>query len=91
MIFQNDKGYITEGCITNIFIYTDGIYKTPPIADGLLDGTMRQHLLEEGQVKVTVQSLTADDLKRAEAIFLCNSVRGVVQVTLQPEGEFPDL
>ncbi len=82
VIFQNDKGCITEGCITNIFIYSDGIYKTPPIIDGLLAGTMRRNLLEKSQVQVIEQSLTIDDIKQAEAIFLCNSVRGVVQVAL---------
>jgi para-aminobenzoate synthetase / 4-amino-4-deoxychorismate lyase len=82
VIFLNDKGFVTEGCITNIFIYSDGVYKTPPIDDGLLEGTMRQHLLEKSQVDVLEQSLTADDIKRAKAIYLCNSVRGVVQVSL---------
>jgi para-aminobenzoate synthetase/4-amino-4-deoxychorismate lyase len=87
VIFLNEKGFVTEGCITNIFAYSDGVYFTPPIADGLLCGTMRQYLLEESRVQVLEKSLTVSDIESAEAIFLCNSVRGVVQVTLAPESD----
>ena len=85
VIFCNEKGLVTEGCITNIFIYSEGVYTTPPIGDGLLAGTMRRHLLEQADVSIIEQSITVDDVNSAESIFLCNSVRGVVQVALQAE------
>lgn len=83
IVFENQDGWITEGCITNIFIYADGVYSTPPIKDGLLPGVMRGHLLQHSQVPIKEQSLTVADLQQAEAIYLCNSVRGVVQVALE--------
>ncbi len=79
-IFQNEKGFVTESCIANLIVYRDGQYATPPVSDGLLGGVMRQHLLEEGTVPVTERSLTLHDIFAAEALFLCNSVRGVVRV-----------
>lgn len=82
-IFENEKGNVTEGCITNLIIYKDGAYLTPPVDDGLLGGVMRNHLLGKGCASLHEQSLTAADLHEADALFLCNSVRGVVQVFLR--------
>jgi len=81
-LFFNEDGHLTEGCISNVFLYRNGTYLTPPVADGLLSGVMRGYLLEEGAVPIEQRSLTLDDVRQAEALFLCNSVRGVVQVTL---------
>ena len=47
VLLRNDKGEVTEGCITNIVIYADGVYKTPPLSCGLLPGVMRQLLLQD--------------------------------------------
>lgn len=82
IVFINERGLITEGCISNIFLYRDGCYLTPPLEDGLLPGVMRSHLLQHSRMAITEQSLTIADLQEAEAIYLCNSVRGVVRVTL---------
>ena len=82
IIFTNQHGMITEGCITNIFLFKEGGYLTPPLADGLLPGIMRDHLLRHSQVPIIEQSLTVSDLQLAEAIYLCNSVRGVERVAL---------
>ncbi|MDJ0623002.1 MAG: aminodeoxychorismate synthase component I [Desulfocapsaceae bacterium] len=83
IVFENQDGLITEGCITNIFLYKDGVYRTPPSRDGLLPGVMRAHLLQHSQVPIKEQSLTVADLQQAEAIYLCNSVRGIVQVAFE--------
>ncbi|MBM9604394.1 aminodeoxychorismate synthase component I [Desulfopila inferna] len=84
-LFHNENGHVTEGCITNLIIYGDSGYVTPPVSDGLLDGVMRSHLLKSSAVPVQERSLTFDDLHRAKAIFLCNSVRGVIRVALSQD------
>jgi para-aminobenzoate synthetase/4-amino-4-deoxychorismate lyase len=84
-LFHNEKGHVTEGCITNLIIHGEGGYATPPVSDGLLDGVMRGHLMRRPAVPVLERSLTFDDLRRAEAIFLCNSVRGVIRVNLRQD------
>jgi para-aminobenzoate synthetase/4-amino-4-deoxychorismate lyase len=83
--FVNERGELTEGSITNIIIYRQGLYFTPPLQCGLLAGIMRKYLLADSQVPLRERVLTRDDLRQAEAVFLCNSVRGVVQVTTRWE------
>ena len=82
MIFCNTDGEVTEGCITNIILFKEGACWTPPVRCGLLAGVMRDHLLRDGERPLREKVLTIEDLRAADALFLCNSVRGVVQVQL---------
>jgi para-aminobenzoate synthetase/4-amino-4-deoxychorismate lyase len=79
-IFCNMAGEVTEGCITNIFIYKDGLYYTSPVSCGLLPGIMRGRLLAETACPILEKPLTRADVEGADAVFVCNSVRGVVRV-----------
>jgi para-aminobenzoate synthetase/4-amino-4-deoxychorismate lyase len=80
VIFANENGELTEGAISNIFLEKLGKFLTPPLSSGVLPGVFRRHILEtRATAEETV--LTLDDLKTAEAIYLCNSVRGLRQVT----------
>ncbi len=74
---------MTEGCISNIIVYRNGAYVTPPLSSGLLAGVMRTHLLKSKDVQLSEGVLTVEDFRRAEAIYLCNGIRGVRQVRLQ--------
>lgn len=87
VIFCNERGEITEGCITNIFILRNNIYCTPPLDCGLLNGVMRKQLLgSAGKRPVVEQVLYKADILEAEEIFLCNSVRGVIHAHIRHEG-----
>jgi para-aminobenzoate synthetase/4-amino-4-deoxychorismate lyase len=79
VIFTNEKGEVTEGAISNIFIEQSGKLITPPLTCGVLPGIMRRYLLE---TRATAEEgvLTIEDLKAADAVFLCNSVRGIRRV-----------
>lgn len=81
-LFCNEKGQITEGCISNVFVYENGCYYTPPVQCGLLPGVMREELMKSAKLPVIEKELTPSDIKNAEAVYLCNSVRGVVRVEL---------
>ncbi|PHR30520.1 MAG: bifunctional aminodeoxychorismate synthase component I/aminotransferase [Desulfotalea sp.] len=83
-IFCNEKGEITEGCISNIVILKDGVFITPQVHCGLLPGVMREQLLAgtAGSSVPVEMILRRDDLEEADALFICNSVRGVVRVRL---------
>jgi len=76
VVFLNERGELTEGSFTNLFVRCDGRLVTPPLSSGLLPGTLRAELLAGGEVEEAV--LRLDDLRRAEAVFLGNSVRGLV-------------
>jgi para-aminobenzoate synthetase/4-amino-4-deoxychorismate lyase len=77
VLFLNSTGELSEGSISTIFILRGGRLLTPPLASGLLAGTLRAEMLASGQAREAV--LTPDDLERAEAVFLGNSVRGLVR------------
>ncbi|MBW6520405.1 MAG: chorismate-binding protein [Desulfoarculaceae bacterium] len=78
--FLNERAELTEGCISNIILWRQGEYVTPSLQCGLLAGIMRKFLLTDAQIPLREEVLTPVDLQDAEALFLCNSVRGVVQV-----------
>ena len=77
-LFRNTRGEITEGAIHNVIALVAGEWITPPLESGVLPGVYRRHLLQAGRVSERV--LLFDDLLHAEAVFLCNSVRGMRRV-----------
>lgn len=78
VLLWNGDGQITEFTNGNIVLEMDSRKFTPPRDCGLLAGTFRAELLEQGMIKEKV--LTRPDLERATRIWLINSVRGWVQV-----------
>ena len=82
VLFTNTRGEVTEGSITSIFILQQGTLVTPPMECGLLPGVFRRYLLERGPMPVREAILTSRDLAQAEAIFVGNSVRGLIRVRL---------
>jgi para-aminobenzoate synthetase/4-amino-4-deoxychorismate lyase len=88
VVFLNERGELTEGSITNLFIERGGKLLTPALSSGLLPGTLRAELIETGKAQEAI--LTLADLHDAEAIFLSNSVRGLIRAEfLQPETAAP--
>jgi para-aminobenzoate synthetase/4-amino-4-deoxychorismate lyase len=84
-LFVNESQEVTEGAISNIIVYLDGSYLTPPVSCGLLRGVMVQELMESDGITIYEKVLCPDDIRRAEALYCCNSVRGVVRVQLMDE------
>ena len=81
IIYHNVAGELLETSIGNLVLKIDGKLYTPPIRLGILPGIYRQHLLETGQVEEKV--LTLADLVQAEAIYGCNAVRGLYELSLE--------
>lgn len=79
VIFCNERSELTEGSRTNIFIERAGRLLTPPVACGLLNGTLRQALFNDPEVAIEERVLFSGDLAAADRIFLGNSVRGLVR------------
>ena len=80
-IFTNERGELTEGAANNIFVEIGGRLFTPPVECGLLPGVYRRDVLER-ESRASERTLTLADLQNAEAIYLCNSVRGLRKVSL---------
>jgi para-aminobenzoate synthetase/4-amino-4-deoxychorismate lyase len=77
VVFLNENNELTEGSITNLFVERDGVLLTPPLSAGLLPGTLRADLIDSG--RAIEQALTLADLQTASAIYLGNSVRGLMR------------
>ncbi|TRC98905.1 hypothetical protein FJV76_06465 [Mesorhizobium sp. WSM4303] len=81
VLLANERGEICEGTITNVFAdFGDGVLMTPRLDCGLLPGVLRAELLDEGRVQEAIYSY--DELKSAKAIFVGNSLRGLIPATL---------
>ena len=74
VLLWNGRGEVTESTIANLVVELDGELLTPSLACGLLPGTMRARLLQEGRIREKV--VRVDDLPRCTRLWLINSVRG---------------
>ena len=79
-IHVNNRGEITEGGRSNVFVKIRGVLYTPPMTCGLLPGVLRERFLASGKCKERV--LYPADLYAAQEIFCGNSVRGLVKIKL---------
>ena len=77
VLYLNERGELAEGSRTTIFVERDGRLLTPPLASGLLPGTLRAELLATGRAHEAV--LTRADLEQADVAYLGNSVRGLLR------------
>lgn len=77
VILFNEKYEITETTIGNLMVeFEDGLF-TPPISCGLLAGTYREWLLDQGKIKE--KNITLEELKKAKNVYRINSLRGLQQ------------
>ncbi|NTY40774.1 chorismate-binding protein [Burkholderia diffusa] len=83
MLFVNERGEVTEGGRSNLFVKLDGQWVTPPLASGVLPGVMRGVLLDDRAFGATERVVTCDDLARAQALLLTNALRGALDAVLK--------
>jgi para-aminobenzoate synthetase/4-amino-4-deoxychorismate lyase len=80
VILWNKDGDVTEATEANVVAEIGGRKVTPPIESGLLAGTLREELLEAREIEA--RRVSVDELRRAERIWLINSVRGWMEATV---------
>jgi len=80
-LFFNERGELTEGGRSNVFIRKDGLWITPPLSTGILPGVMRAVIVEAWGAQEGI--ITRDMLLAAEEIMVCNSLRGAMRAVLQ--------
>ena len=76
----NERGHVTGGCMSNVFWSKGGELFTPSRATGCLQGTTREHVLENLECSEVEQEI--DALNDAEVIFLTSAGVGIVSVGL---------
>lgn len=79
VLFLGEDGQLKEGSFTSLFVQIDGRLLTPR-GPGLLPGILRAALLRDGAAQLA--ELSVADLQRADAIFVGNSLRGLMAATL---------
>ena len=82
-LFFSDSGWLLEGGRSSVFVRLDGRWYTPPVTDGALPGVMRGRLLEDPAWSAAERRLSRAELQRADALVVCNALRGVLPARLQ--------
>ncbi len=80
----NEKGLLAEASMSNIFLVTDGILRTPGQESGILPGITRETILElAGQLGINIleHDIRLDELFYAQEAFLTNSLIEVMPLT----------
>lgn len=78
-IFLNSRGEVAEGATTNIFFVTEEGIFTPPVEAGLLNGTVRQHLLMS-DLYIRERSMVPEKMGDVKEVFVTNALLGLMPV-----------
>lgn len=81
-LFFNERGELTEGGRSNVFVRIDERWYTPPLACGVLPGVMRAVLLEAPAWNASERVITLEMLDQVEDIVVCNALRGPLRAFL---------
>ncbi len=88
VIGVNQENCITETSRFNLFLLKDGIFFTPTLNSGCINGAYRRFLLSEGyyelsglKISITEKDISVSDLKKYE-IYVGNSLRGMHKAIL---------
>ena len=84
VVFLNERGEVTEGSRTNVFVERDGVWLTPPLSSGVLDGCLRREMIEQGAPRVVERVLFPADLARGN-VWFGNALRGLVRARAATE------
>jgi len=80
VLLWNQRGEVTESCIANLVVELRGERFTPPLGCGLLPGTYRAMLVQQGRAKERV--IRMEELSACSKLWLVNSVRGEWEAAL---------
>jgi len=84
MLLINEDKNVTEAIAGNVFLREGDVIKTPPTADGCLNGIMRGKVIEQlkkmANYKLAEVSISTFDLQRADELFVTNVIHGVQSI-----------
>jgi branched-chain amino acid aminotransferase/4-amino-4-deoxychorismate lyase len=85
IVINDHNGFISEALESNLFVKKDGVYFTPPIATGCIEGIMRNWLMNElksNQVSIEERFMIPNEMLEAEAVFTTNAlgIRHIMQI-----------
>lgn len=72
VLMMNDMNAITSSSVGNVILKLEGIYKTPPLKDGVIDGVRRATLLRAMDIRES--SISSADFMFCDAAWIVNSL-----------------
>ena len=81
-LFFDAAGQLVEGGRSSVFVRIGGRWLTPPLQAGALPGVQRAQLLADAAWAAAERRITRAELQSAEAIVVCNALRGVLPARL---------
>ena len=81
-LFFNERGELTEGGRSNVFVRIGGQWITPPLSCGVLPGVTRAVILQAPAWQAVEGIVTRAMLESAEGIMVCNALRGPMLAVL---------
>ena len=81
-LFFNERGELTEGGRSNVFVRVGDAWITPPLHCGVLPGVMRGVLLAAPAWHAREGVVTRALLEAADDIVVCNALRGPLRAVL---------
>jgi len=81
-LFFNERGELTEGGRSNVFVRLEDQWYTPPLSCGVLPGVMRAVLLAAPAWNAREKIITLEMLDQVEDIVVCNALRGPLRAVL---------
>jgi len=82
-IMVNPDGYVAEGTTFNVFMVKKGVYYTPPLSAGILDGITRKviiKILKENNIKYKEKNIRPEELLAADEVFFTSTLREIQPV-----------
>jgi 4-amino-4-deoxychorismate lyase len=76
----NVNGHVIEATSANAFFFIDKKLYTPDVSQSGVNGIMRQTILQHFP-NTAVKALSLNDINKAESIFICNCVMGVMPIS----------
>lgn len=83
ILFFNEKNYLCEGAVSNVFLMKNGIVYTPKVGNGLLKGVMRDEVikrLNDQGIEVVEDNINMQFLLDSDGVFITNSILGIMKV-----------
>lgn len=88
----NESKMVVEALNGNIFLVNDNVIKTPPLADGCLNGILRKQLIgickQLPEFTLDEASVSPFELQKADEIFITNVISGIQPITKYRKKEY---
>jgi 4-amino-4-deoxychorismate lyase len=82
-LLLDQDGYVIEGTMSNLFLRSGSLLRTPDLKRCGVAGVTRDRILDlasQQGLRSEIADITLDELKSADEVVICNSIIGVWQV-----------